>query len=41
MVIYEKIWSDAPEPIEHKYEEIKQQSAHTGFSVGRNLLKQL
>lgn len=40
MTIYEKIWSDDPELIEHKYEEIKQQYAHIGLSVGRSLLKQ-
>lgn len=40
MTIYEQIWSDEPELIEHKYEEIKQQYAHTGLSVGRSLLKQ-
>ena len=40
MTIYEQIWSDEPELIEHKYEEIKQQYAHTGLNVGRSLLKQ-
>ena len=35
--IYEKIWSDEPEMIEAKYQEIQELYPQIGFSIGKNL----
>ena len=35
--IYEKIWTDEPEMIEAKYQEIQELYPQIGFCIGKNL----